>query len=305
MTKFVDDNGKPVTFIQSLIEMQEEYFSIVHNHAEDYDTLVVPDDFVIARKNKDILSPEVRNTSIPVKFEGSYSKHRIKLDVLFKYNSPIFWGTADDSTKIENAFNLYCTLFDSSNVVSYYSDYDNTLNHRGQSRGSKTKQKASIMFIQLAVGNVKYMQYCKKAYHINDFYLKMLYRKEDLVKQYFQTYTLVQKYETLKPLFKDDNFSLIDGKTGLKIRALKKQIDAIPEKAKDDSIGRYKYLLEKFFDLSNIKMSKEHQAIGKRIDELFAIQVKNQDILRWLNMPYELERADKVLLGILQKVMVL
>jgi hypothetical protein len=161
------------------------------------------------------------------------------------------------------------------------------------------------MFIQLAVGNVKYMQYCKKAYHINDFYLKILYRKEDLVKQYFQTYTLVQKYETLKPLFKDDNFSLIDGKTGLKIRALKKQIDAIPEKAKDDSIGRYKYLLENFFDLSNIKMSKEHQAIGKRIDELFALQVKNQDILRHINMPYELERADKVLLGILQKVMVL
>ncbi len=304
MTKFVDDNGKPVAFVQSLIDMQEEYFSIVHNHAEDYDTLVVPDDFVIARKNKDVLSPEVRNTTIPVKFEGSYSKHRIKLDVLFKYNSPIFWGTAEDSTKIENAYNLYCTLFDSSNVVSYYSDYDNTLNHRGQSRGTKKTSKASIMFIQLAVGNVKYMQYCKKAYHINDFFLKMLYRKEDLVKQYFQTYTLIQKYGNLKSLYKDDNFSLIDGKTGVKIRALKKQIEAIPEKAQDESIGRYKYLLEKFFDLSNIKMTKEQEAISKRIDELYALQRVNEEILRCLNMPYELERADKVLLGILQKVMV-
>jgi hypothetical protein len=52
-------------------------------------------------------------------------------------------------------------------------------------------------------------------------------------------------------------------------------------------------------------MTKEQEAISKRIDELFALQRLNDEVLRWIQMPYELERADKVLLGILQKVMVL
>lgn len=37
LDKTVDANGKPVDFIQSLIDMQEEYFAIVQAHAKDYE----------------------------------------------------------------------------------------------------------------------------------------------------------------------------------------------------------------------------------------------------------------------------
>ena len=301
--KTCDDNGKPTAYVQSLIDMQEEYFTIVQRHAVDYDAVVIPDDFVASRKRGSGITKELRNTTIPVHFEGGYSKHRVKLDILFNYNSPIFYGTAEDESKLKNAYQLFTTLFDSQMVVSYYSEYDNTLNQN--SRRSAPKSKGSIMFIQLAVGNIKYMEFCKKAYHVNEFFKRILYRKEDMVKNYFQSYQLYQKYTQLGDMYRDENFSKVSPVWGAEIKEVNKYFNAIPEQAKDDSIGRFKYLLEKYFDLSVTGMTKQQEAIAKKIEDIMDLKKLNEPVLRWINMPYEIERANTELINILKKVMVL
>lgn len=58
LDKLADDNGKPIAYVQSLIDMQEEYFEIVRGKASDYDTIEIPEDFVQSRKNRKVLSKE-------------------------------------------------------------------------------------------------------------------------------------------------------------------------------------------------------------------------------------------------------
>ena len=161
------------------------------------------------------------------------------------------------------------------------------------------------MFLQLAQNNVKYMEYCYNAIHIDKFFVKMLYRKADVVKQYFQTYNLIEKYEQLGNLYQDDNFTRIDAVWGAKIQNLNQYINAIPEKAKDSTIGRYRYQLEKYFDLKNIEMTKEQKLIVKEIEEIAFLKQANEDILQYVYVRSDLENANPQLIKILKKVMAL
>jgi hypothetical protein len=149
------------------------------------------------------------------------------------------------------------------------------------------------------------MEFCKKAIHIDQFYLKMLYRKADVVKQYFQTYNLIEKYEALGSLYQDSNFTRIDAVWGAKIQNLNQYIDAIPEKAKDNTIGRYRYQLEKYFDLKDIEMTKEQKQIVKEIEDIAFLKQMNENTLKFIYLRDNLENVDNELISILKKVMAL
>ena len=304
----VDANGKPVDFIQGLIDMQDEYFAIVQKHANDYETLEIPEDFIEARKNLRTISPEMRNTTIPVRFVGSYGTDRVKLDYLFKYNMPIFYGTKEDEYKLRNAMNIYGLLFNEQDIVYSYSSYDNkfsTGRRTSYNRKATVNDKRSIMFIQLAQNNIKYMEYCKNAMPVDMFLVKMLYRKEAIVRQYFQTYALVEKYNNLGDTYRDEAFSRIDAVWGAKIKEVNTMIQAIPETARNTDIGYHKSELEKYFKLDNIEMTKEQKAILKAIDEVAFLKEANAEILRYIRLHDDLKSISNELVVILQKVMAL
>jgi hypothetical protein len=303
LDKLVDDNGKPVTYVQSLLDMQEEYFEIVRSHAKDYDNVEIPEDFVLDRK-RNAMSKEMRNTTIPVKFIGGHSKYRIKLENLFDYECPIFYGKQEDENRLYEAYNLFCVLFDTNSPVTFYSDYDNQFENR---RSSGKANKKSIMFIVLAENNLKYMQYCKKAFTVDKFFSKILYRKESVVKQYFQTFGLVDKYKSIDDLYTSKFFAKVSPLWSNDIADLTAKIIAIPEKARDSSIGNYKDELSKFFDLSDVSMTKEQKKIAKEIDNVLTLQAMNEKILEHINMPYRYDReaVSDELVTILQKVMIL
>jgi len=297
-----DVNGKLIPYVQSLLDMQEEYFDIVRKHAEDYDKVYVPEDFIANRKNRKLLSPELRNTTIPVKFIGHYSKNRIKLDVLFNYNQPIFYGTQEDESKLKKAHNLYCALFDSNAPVTH-SDYNNCLSTGYGSYGKKDKKsKASIMFIVLAQGNIKYMEYCKKAYKIDQFFNKMLYRKEKVVMQYFQTHDLKVKWDDIADLYKNEKFSRVNETWAKKIKVIR---DFIENLSKTNDIGYMKSELSTYFDLTTIKQTGVQISIAKLIADVLKLQCDNEGVLKYIDLPYRLENADNELFEILKKVMVL
>lgn len=293
LDKLVDDNGKPVEFVQSLIEMQEEYWQIVIENAKNYDTIEVPAEFTV-RKKRNVLNDELRNTTVPVKLFGSYGKERIKFDVLFKFPQPIFYGIQEDESKLNTAYELFRNLFDKKLIVSRYRNHDDRLEWDG---------KKGIMFIMLSKSNVKYMQFCKKAYHVDEFYNRMLYRKADLVTKYFQIYGLIERYDTLGSLYKTKNFNVLNAKWGAVINEVNKFIETLPKI--NSNISSLKTDLSRFFDLTNIKLTPEQKKYAEKIEELHKLEYQNRNILSYFNTYYiENELSDVILVDILKKVMV-
>lgn len=293
LDKLVDDNGKPVEFVQSLIEMQEEYWQIVIENAKNYDTIEVPAEFTV-RKKHNVLSDELRNTTVPVKLFGSYGKERIKFDVLFKFPQPIFYGIQEDESKLNTAYELFRNLFDKKLIVSRYRNHDDRLEWDG---------KKGIMFIMLSKSNVKYMQFCKKAYHVDEFYNRMLYRKADLVTKYFQIYGLIERYNTLGSLYKTKNFNVLNAKWGAVINEVNKFIETLPKI--NSNISSLKTDLSRFFDLTNIKLTPEQKKYAEKIEELHKLEYQNRNILSYFRTYYiDNELSDVILVDILKKVMV-
>ena len=290
-----DDKGNIVPFVQSLVEMQEEYFEIVRKHNNDYETLDVPEDFIASRKRGSGITPELRKQTIPVKFVGGYSKDRVKLSTLFDYNMPIYYGTADDQNQLRNAMQFYRLLFDKNSIVSHC-DYNDKLQ-----TGDDTKR--SIAFIQLAQGNVKYMEHCKKAKPISEFFLTMIPRKEKMVMEYFQTYEMIEKYNSLDKFYRNGYINLVDAKWGKKADDVKALIDAIPAKSKDDTIRYQRNSLNQYYKLDDIKQTKDQMNVIKKIEELAELQSKNEKTLEYFNLPYEADRMENELITILQVAM--
>jgi hypothetical protein len=308
MDKLADDNGKPVDYVQSLMDMQDEYFEIVQANSKDYDAIIVPDDFVASRKKKDGLSKEIRNTTIPVKFIGHYSKQRVKLDDLFNYNMPIFYGTQEDESKLQKAYNMFTALFDKS-AVGYYDEYSNKFvtgyNSRSYKNSGGADKKASILFIVLATNNIKYMEYCKKAFKPDEFHQKMLYRKEDKVKSYFQTYDLKTEWDNIDAMYKAKGFEKVSDKWGKKIKEVADYLKSLPTITGNENIGYMKTELSNYFDLSNLKMTAEQKKIAKLIAEIKKLQKDNHKIMEYVRLPYGGELENNTIIEVLQKVMAL
>ena len=294
-----NDEGTTTDFVQSLIEMQEEYFEIVRKHTKNYDTLEVPEDFVASRKRGAGITLELRKLTIPVKFVGGYSKDRVKLSVLFDYKMPIFYGTANDYYLLINAMRLYSVLFDNDSIVTHC-DYNENM-QTGRNGGNKYKK--SITFIQLAVNNVKYMKHCKKAKHVSQFFLTMLPRKEAKVMQYFQTNIIIEKYKALRDFYTNGFINRVNDKWGKKADAIKVFVNAIPENIKDSGIKHHKSLLEQYFKLSDIKQTKEQLKIIRMIKKIEQLEENNNKTLGYFNIPYKAEQMEDELITLLELAM--
>ena len=297
----MDDKDKPLPFVQSLLEMQEEYFDIIKEQAQDYDNLDIPEDFIASRKRGAGVSVEMRKLSISMRF-GGYGNDRVKLDKLFDYNMPIFWGTAEDEYTLDNARELYKALFNGGMVRG--TDYSGDWNLTGSANN-----KSSIMFIQLAKNNVKYMKHCKKAFHVSTFKAKMLPRKEKMVRQYFQTSELVNRYDNLDSFYMDADsiFTVISPKWQSEIKTIHQYFEAIPEEAKNRNIHYIKDQLVTFYNLEDIKPSGMEQIITKKMEKIEKLSTENEKTLSYIDIPYHADKdnVDKELIDILKKVMVL
>jgi len=300
------EKGNPVKFVKSLLEMQEEYMAIVRKNCGDYANLEVPADFIASRKRGAGITPELRKTSIPVKFTGGYSKDRVKLSVLFDYNMPIFYGTGDDQWLLNKAVRMYNLLFDAGSIVSHC-DYSGVLQTTRRGYYSNTdddkKNKRSIIFMQIAQGNVKHMQHCKNAKHITAFFHSMLKRKQKMITEYFQTYELVERYKNLDCFYTEGFINVVDSNWGMKADAVKTLIDAIPEKHKDDGIRYQRENLKEYFNIDDIKQTKEQEKVIEKIAELEDLQKNNEKTLNYFNTPREAEDMDDELTTILQVAM--
>jgi hypothetical protein len=291
----VDDNGNLTTYAKTIIQLQDEYFAIIQKHCTYYNDIEVPEDFILKRKTEKI-SNEIRNTTIPVKFATMHGHSRVKLDELFNSNFTIFYGTKEDETKLNDAKLMFSLCFDEKYIVTYYNEYDNSF--------SSNNKEGGIMFLIIAQNNIKYMQYCKKAYHIDNFYWKMLYRKHDDVIEFFSNCSIITEYKKLNNIYNCPKFSIVSPDWGNKIIELKNFIDKIDKKYGKYCWNEYQYIFNKYFDINNIKTNPESNKYFKILNELKELQEINSDNFEYIDIPYYIDNAKDSFWNLLKKILI-
>lgn len=297
-----DANGKLEPIVQTLLDMQEEYYNVVKANASDYDAIEIPESFIENRKNiRKQVTPEMLKISIPLRFTNAYGTNRVILNNLFKFKMPIFWGTKEDEILLNDAHTIYSILFDAKHIIKNYS-YNEFTNSDSYNKDNKLKR---IMFVQIAQNNVKYMKYCYNAHHISEFKNRMAYRKENIITEYFQSHDIIEDYHNIDRFYRSDSFSIISKTWGNKINKVNSFIERIPEHINNNIISNHKYLISRYYDISNIKLTKEQESIVKDIESIRKLKNINEPYMKHINLPYYISDIEKSkeLLDIVLKVM--
>jgi hypothetical protein len=287
--------GECTPYMKSLLDMQEEYFEIVKANCIDYQKIEVPEAFIESRKREKI-TEEMRKITIPAKIIGCYSGgQRVKLDALFKLNCAIFYGLKEEEDQLRTAVKTFNLCFNSEYVINGYNDHNNMFRSAG---------KPAILFIRIAQGNVRYMEFCKKAIHISKFKTAMMYRKETEILQYFCSQNFINKYYQLDDLYRNNGFKNICPKWGKKISKINTFINALRKATNGKDWSNHMYEMSQYFDLRNIEPTKEQLEFTKTIEELSEMQEVNQDVMKYIYTPRSMGDDDKGYWDLLKKVLV-
>jgi len=130
-----------------------------------------------------------------------------------------------------------------------------------------------------------------------------LYRKEDKVMTYFQTYDLKNDWSNISSLYRSKNFGKVNASMGKKINEIRDFIASLPKVSGRDDIGSLKSSLSKYFDLSNIKMTAEQKRISRMIAEVKKVEALNDKTLAYIYFRNDDELEGATLIEILKKVM--
>ena len=293
LTDTVTAKGEPTKFMKALMEIQEDFMEIIRDNAEDYDTLDIPEEFIESRK-RERLGADVLQSTIPVRFHSRYyrSSYRVKIQHLVNLKNKVFYGFKEDEEKLSRAYTIYNLLFDKPNSIESYSEYSD--NGFGKAKG--------ICFIQIAKGNEKYMKFMKNAVHVDEIYWKLFHRKAEYVREYMNTYKIMDSFNEIEELYLEEQFAKISSRWSNKVQAVKKYIDALPEKS--TNLDREKWALQKYFNLDDIELTPEQQKWEKEIQDILAFQSKNAKTLEYISLPYRYDREmNPELVKILAKVM--
>jgi hypothetical protein len=288
-----------VPFMKTIEMLQDDYFNIIKKHCKDYDELEIPESFVITRKRTQI-TKEMGNMTIPIRLYGGggwCDKVRVKLSELFKFQEPIYYCTKEQEYQIKKDVRIYATLFNKNSIVDSYSEYDNKFNH---------DLKNKIMFIQIAENNKRYMDFCPDARPLKDLYHTMLYRKVSMVENYFQTAEVISAYSQIHALYKSPSFYRVNAKWSMKAKEVKEFVDQAKAclKNTDGNINNMKYELEKYFNVNAKDASPAQQRIMRICQDIEKFHERNNEVMRYIQLPYDYDKMPEVLVDILKKVMV-
>lgn len=305
---YLKDNTVPTDtlhpFIVSLIEMQKEYFNIIRDYCEDYNKLIVPEEFILSRKRGSMLTDEIRKMSVPVLFCGG-TRERVLLSDLFDTNATIFYGTVDDKYSLERAREYFKLLFKKKNLINGYNRYDSYFEHLDTNYGKKYQSKGGVMFIQLAVGNVKYMKYCKNAYHVSEFKWRMAYRKFQAIENAAKSELLGLKYYQLSDFYRDSKFVNLNETWGKLINEVNNYVyERESNNVNKIDVYGYKNIISCFMNIDDIKPDKKDINILAKIEDIKFLEDANKEVLNYIAYSRYNRFTDTVLLNLLKKVMV-
>lgn len=309
------ENGVALTFTEILESMQEEYFGIITKNTENYDDLIVPDEFIASRKRKKIGISD-KETEISVKFinpdrySDSY-KYKVKFTHFCEFKSTIFYGTTKDEYELKRNANIFKILFGTKTgiVTGFSPQTKRNVFGLNQGNADKTGQITGlrgIMFLQISETNAKFFKLLDNAYHIDEFNDKMLKRKKDMVLTHFRTRPIFQKYELLEGLYRNKSFTTISPEWGAKINSVVDYVRFLEKRNTNISeIANYESHLSKYFNIQNNQYNVKEKECFTNIEELLELQSNNESIVKYIRIPSYTENYDTDLWTILGLLMTL
>ena len=292
-----DANGNPTEYMQTLLDLREEYWQIVKRQCPDYNALVVPEEYIASRKalrtgSRQTITDDIRNTTIPLKFVDWCSNYRVKLDTLFNTDVPIYYGTRDDDSLLKLAVKMYEVFYNSKNIVTGYEErYDSF----------RSDSYNGVMFITISQGNIKYMKHCKNAMHVSKLNEELQW-KEYQVTEYFQVRKFINEYHELHDLFRAPEFSKLSPYWANKIAEVTDYLNRF--NANKIDLGQYYRELSYFFNLKDIELTYQQQRFVDVINEGLEMQEMNKDVTKYLELYQNYSNVDESFWKLLKKVLV-
>lgn len=271
-----------------IIELFKEYVAFVSEVLPHYENVEIPSDFKPVNNTKEKV--DLSNVYLKTRLVGGHYRN-IPLKTLSNFNGVVFYGFREDSDTMNSARNVLNVLFKNQSV--YY------VSHYGEFRvdGSSSNLLNRILLITIAKKDTKYMQHLKKAYHIDYFYHKLLYRKKDMIDSFFSAEELINRYRDIKTLYKAPNFSNINPKIGNLMNEISKEyfdkIRNIP------NLGYIEYEIKSFYTPN---INETNKGLMEKMDIVLCNQEKNKSILSYISTGYY-DELDETQIDILKKVM--
>lgn len=271
------ENTIPVSKGKKLIkELFADVQKIVEsNCVGNYDDVIVPKDFILARK-KERLSKDILKTTIPIKDHYS-NMDRVTLKQLNNHKGRIYYGFQDDTYALGSAFEFMYNLIGNEHIQNAYNV------KRNNSKGT--------LFISIAKNNEKYMKMLdRRAFHINDFHKTFTVRKLDKL---VNDVALMK----VKNIIQDDLCSVFGNKIFKNIdEEVYNDYHEIRERVRNLNLRLDNYQIQKIknqigIDLNNLNVKID---IQDKLNNLIKLTEKNNNRLKWFELPYsvDLNRKD-------------
>jgi len=291
----IDYDDVNTKFTKSLLNMQKQYMDIVRKNAVDYLSVDIPEDFVITN-NRSKISQEMKNSTIPVKIIGGYSRARVKISELMKFNGVVFYGTNDDEYYLKQGSDVFQSMYGSNHFSSNYETWSGSKNKFGE--------KTGVMFLMLAKNNIKYMEYCKQALPIKKFYQKMVYRKADQILSFFRNTDIKDRFNNIDELYTHKDFDKISKKWAKRVENVQAFVKKIGENSFKGDLTYHKSFFHQHLNLDSTKLTKEEKRMRNNLTAIEELQKKNEDVLQYVRTPsYSSDTMKDTQLLILQTVM--
>jgi len=276
-------------------KLYNEVCKYVFDNTIDYDTLVVSEDFIAARK-KEKLSGEILNTTIPVSttFYSSRSNDRISLKQLQDVKGKIFYGNGDDFNLLNRAHDLFITAFGRTHLISV--NWGEIVYNSYTMGTGKRKYKNGVMFITVSKANEKYLKMLDNTYHVNMFYPLMFHRKMKHVAKGKLAADYINKWNNdyvVSEIFKNKGFKHVSPEIYNHVEAVRTDIKELEKYSDYGSLKLHTPIITKYVDVDKLLTNDVKMDSQESFDYLIEITKKNSGKLRWINLPYHEINPDK------------
>ena len=262
-------------FKNNILKIQNEYLKMINKHTVEYNSIVVPDDFKVS--NSKSISNVDLNKSISVEFAGSY-KESVTLKDLINFNGTIYYSKLGNRD-IVTAGRLFSVIYGSNHLANGYSSWNK----------NAFGDKKSIMFINVAKGNLKYLMNIENSIEFDNekFFYDKIFRKVDFILNHFKNAPLIERFDDLNILYRHDDFKSISPKWYGIVNKISTFIDNNTTKDFNSKITYYSDYFNTFLgDVNSPDLNKEDRKIRKDFKSLDDIVDKNYKKLKYISSPW-------------------
>jgi hypothetical protein len=302
----VEDN------ITLLEEMQNEFFTLIQDNTPNYDNLIIPEEY-LERKKRIVISDEIKKSTISISLMYKNSNYicknriRVKMSDLMKLKVPIVYGSVDDYSEMEACVQFFEGMFNVPTISDYSEKSYYSANPFKMMEGPLDKTQHStgfqgFAFVLLSQANIKLVKYLYNPLTIEEFKSKYGKRKLKLYENFMKAKEVHNVYGKLDNLYKAPQFNTLSTTWGAKIIAAKDFITKhrLSEK---DVYYTHGHFVAHCTGYVKQPLPANYQAAIDTINELYDLQQRNRNLLRYIHVPYYMGDVQPELWDVLLAVM--